>query len=456
MTPATQTLTERLLSSFPSGNYCLPALLQLAEIVETTDVPTAAVECTMRPRLLLNPQWVDRHAQTPEKLVMLVMHELHHVILGHTRLFPRATPLDNLVFDAVINSMLCHLFPARANRALMTDFYSDEKFPECFLRPPLEWKPLGRVETPRALQDGPRAHLAPLYARLYSRRGATYSELRDALRGTTSDAEMPTELLLGDHRNEALGASSAGSLEIRSPALLAEIRRIAERWPRPPKPIIGRTVHAAMEAARLRVPPPAPRGQLVSLLRRIARRRMTAGPRTPAWRPGEGEGPVLRIDRRTTVLRSLGMKPLLQRTPIEARRMHRAGERVHVYLDVSGSVNAVVPSLIRAILDCGEAVHPVVHLFSTEVADVTLDELRAGNIRSTYGTSIECVAQHLDAHRIRRAVLVTDGFVGAPSARARATLETRTLGVALTPSGHTRHDLDGLVAHWTTLNPPTA
>ncbi|MFM8818402.1 MAG: hypothetical protein ACKOHI_11120, partial [Phycisphaerales bacterium] len=28
------------------------------------------------------------------------------------------------------------------------------------------------------------AHLAPLYARLYSRRGATYSELRDALRGT--------------------------------------------------------------------------------------------------------------------------------------------------------------------------------------------------------------------------------------------------------------------------------
>ena len=36
---------------------------------------------------------------------------------------------------------------------------------------------------------------------------------------------------------------------------------------------------------------------------------MGDGPRTPAWRPGEGEGPVLRIDRRTTVLRSLGMTP---------------------------------------------------------------------------------------------------------------------------------------------------
>jgi hypothetical protein len=38
-------------------------------------------------------------APTPEKLLMLIMHELHHVLLGHTRLFPRLTQIDNLVFD---------------------------------------------------------------------------------------------------------------------------------------------------------------------------------------------------------------------------------------------------------------------------------------------------------------------------------------------------------------------
>ena len=101
----TTSIADQLLGSFPSGTYCLPALLSLAEIVETTSVATAAVECTLRPRFLINPEWVAQHAQTSEKLVMLTMHELHHVVLGHTRLFARATPLDNLVFDAVINSV---------------------------------------------------------------------------------------------------------------------------------------------------------------------------------------------------------------------------------------------------------------------------------------------------------------------------------------------------------------
>ena len=64
---------------------------------------TAAVECRLQPRLLVNPDFVDTWAATPEKLLMLVMHELHHVLLGHTRLFPRATRVDNLVFDAIIN-----------------------------------------------------------------------------------------------------------------------------------------------------------------------------------------------------------------------------------------------------------------------------------------------------------------------------------------------------------------
>ena len=102
-------IAERLLNAFPSATYGLPALLQLSEIVESTDVPSAAVECSRRPRMLINPEFVAAHANTPDKLVTLVMHELHHVILGHTRLFPRVTPLDNLVFDAVINSISNHV-----------------------------------------------------------------------------------------------------------------------------------------------------------------------------------------------------------------------------------------------------------------------------------------------------------------------------------------------------------
>ena len=60
----TTSIADQLLGAFPSGTYCLPALLSLAEIVETTSVATAAVECTLRPRFLINPEWVAQHAQT--------------------------------------------------------------------------------------------------------------------------------------------------------------------------------------------------------------------------------------------------------------------------------------------------------------------------------------------------------------------------------------------------------
>ena len=91
--------------------------------------------------MLVNPAFAARHAATPERLLMLVMHELHHVILGHTRLLPVTTPLDNVVFDAVINAMLCRAFPDPAGVALFTDLYAADEVPGAVLRPPPGWTP---------------------------------------------------------------------------------------------------------------------------------------------------------------------------------------------------------------------------------------------------------------------------------------------------------------------------
>ena len=45
------TLTERILDAFPAGQYGLAALLRLLDIVESRDVPTAAVEVSLQPRM---------------------------------------------------------------------------------------------------------------------------------------------------------------------------------------------------------------------------------------------------------------------------------------------------------------------------------------------------------------------------------------------------------------------
>ena len=74
-------------------------------------VATAAEECSFAPRMLLNPQFVAQCCQRDGHLLMLVMHELQHIILGHTRLFPRVTIAHNLAFDAIINAIYFNLLP---------------------------------------------------------------------------------------------------------------------------------------------------------------------------------------------------------------------------------------------------------------------------------------------------------------------------------------------------------
>jgi hypothetical protein len=129
------TLAERILDSLPNGAYAMSALLRLLDIIPSDAVPTAAVECRLQPRMLINLTFLEKSAETPEKLLMLVMHELHHVLLGHTTLFPRATRVQNFVFDAVINGLLCRMFPLPEHTAFFTDFYRVDRFPECLLRP---------------------------------------------------------------------------------------------------------------------------------------------------------------------------------------------------------------------------------------------------------------------------------------------------------------------------------
>jgi len=92
-----------------------------------------------------------------------------------------------------------------------------------------------------------------------------------------------------------------------------------------------------------------------------------------------------------------------------------------------------------------------VHLFSTQVVDATLQQLRAGYCKTTNGTCIECVGEHMVRHRVRRAVLVTDGFVGKPGASTHAALEQAVLGVALTQGG-ARQDLQAVTDHWAELD----
>jgi len=446
-----ESLAERILDAFPSGSYALSALLRLMDIVESTAVPTAAVECRVQPRLLVNPEFVARHAQTPETLLMLVMHELHHVLLGHTTLFPRVTKVQNFVFDAVINGLVCRMFPGEDHTAFFTGYYDADSFPECLLRPPPGWP--GKAATAggiAALPEPQQGRVREVHAALYSSAGATYEEVFRALPRVLDENAIGAIPLLGGHDEDP---AAAGQLEHRSPVLFDIVRGIVEQWPQPPDPIRGRSLadvlaSTTVEARR----PPANRSILRGLMRKVAGLGGAGFVRRLRIDQTEAQTPLPSLGRRSAVLRALGHEPLLHAGHAPWRHTVRSGERVHVYLDVSGSMDAVKGPLYGAVLDCEALVHPTVHLFSTKVADISLAELRRGVCLSTGGTDIACVAEHMAANRVRRALLVTDGWVGEPRGRHQGTLAEAKLAVAFLGANINQTDLNSVANHTATLS----
>ena len=373
---------------------------------------------------------------------MLVMHELHHVLLGHTRRLPAVTPADNLVLDAVINALLSKMFPQPEYLALFTDFYDDADFPACLLRPPPGWTwgfaplPPSRVPLPAALQRAFRGVQAAreVYRALYSSEGASEADLR-RLVPQLERAGVEFTRLLGDHERSARGEATESS------RLLARaVVEVLRKWPTPPEPLKGRSLEGMLQEARL-VPRRGPRNR--AMLRRLIERIAGAGAAAPQVpRPGSVEQvvdtPVPAFSRRATVLRALGAPVLLHPGSVPRPDRFPDAERVHLYLDVSGSMEGLREALYGAALDCRAWLHPVVHLFSTQVEEVTLAELAAGVCRSTGGTDLRCVTAHLRRHRVRRAVLITDGYVGEPAGADAQVLRAARLGVAYVPGHDTR------------------
>jgi hypothetical protein len=448
---ANESIAERILDAFPSGSYALSALLRLMDIVECTSVPTAAVECRLQPRLLVNPEFVARHAKSPEKLLMLVMHELHHVLLGHTTLFPRVTKVQNFVFDAVINGIVCRMFPGQDYISFFTDFYDADKFPECLLRPAPGWprKPTvaGGIA---ALGEAQRAVVAEVHCALYSATGATYQEVFEALPRLLAGQDFGDVPLLGGHGEEGV---PDGELEHRSPVLFDIVRGIVEQWPQPPDPIRGRSLADVLSATTVQPrKPPSGRAVLRALMRKVAGRNGAGAVRRLRTDSMQAPSPIPRLGRRSMVMRTLGHEPLLHTGITAWRHMVRSGERVHVYLDVSGSMDGIKGPLYGAVLDCQEFVHQTVHLFSTKVADVSLAELRQGVCKTTGGTDINCVAEHMLANRVRRALLITDGWVGVPRGQHQCTLGSARLAVAFAGASVNQTDLKAVANHTAILS----
>ncbi len=426
------TLAARIYNAFPVAQPAFARLLQLLEIEATDRVPTAAVTLGDRSRLLLNPGFVARNCPADHDLVMLVLHELHHIALGHTRLFSRMTPAQNWAFDCVINAQLCRLYPEPHHTALFRRCYSATEFPEALLRPPEGWRTAGGAWLPGAAGEVHKA--------LYSDTSVTYTDLYallPTLRGHAvgDDADGLQCLdgrLLGDH-------AGTGEQTEMAPDVLREMRGILAEWPMVER-ISGRDQGNDAQSSIV------DRGQALREAAQTLRRAILAiadlgrGQRGAVERKEEErEGMLpyaLRPQRADFVRQAMGVPALLHPERLMAPGIVRR-EQVHVYLDVSGSMDAVLPALYATLVSLSGLLHPMVHLFSTRIDDIDLRQLARRVRVTTGGTDIAPVTRHAIRHDVTRALFVTDGWVGQVPSEHSWELEHRRarFSVALTHGG---------------------
>jgi hypothetical protein len=468
------TLEHRLASCLPAATVELEAFCRLAGVVESDEVETAAMECRVRPRLLLNPAFVAEHCQRDEHLFLLVMHEIWHVVLAHTRLYPNVSEAHNIAFDAVINATLARQYPEPPYRGFLERVNPADVFPACLLRPPEGWP-----RRPRYPRCGPRG-TAALHRRLYpplpdwlgletdvfaqpARMRSYgilevpgYEEILDLLERAAERAVKPTGgvTLLGDHER---GPGEA--LLLDDPVVREAVRVVTKDW----GSVAGTSPGLGGALADLHVGARAPGLDARTAFARVLRNAL-GPPGAATWRVRTNELLPAGLsvlpapgDRSRPARERLGVAGLLwtQQAPLPKRRLEREAP-AHVYLDVSGSMATLLPRLLGLLVPCVRSGRARVFQFSTRVEPLTLQQLQAGKITTTGGTRIACVLEHaLATPRLRRAIVLTDGFTGTPTDDRRRDVARRQLLIHAVFPAESPYTGDlAPIARTTTILPP--
>ena len=434
-------LVEELVDENP---FAIRAVLRILGIEFTADVPTLAVTCEERPRMLVNLDFVREHCRTDAEVKALVCHEFLHVLLRHTEARKPFTRARHLALDAVINAIV-HREHGVDYSSMMSRYYADAPGLWRLLRPmnlSRGRRVLGQGRRPQELAGvgerlgralprkaagrrhrgaGHRDRVEEPARRRGPRRPANGTGDDDSLAGTPFEggaADADYNRLLGNH--DDAGARLPDALKDALDRALKTMNG-SGIW-RSPKSrgVGGPPVEAVVSAAN----EPLERWRRRTL--ELLREHLLPDPRSRAMRdaPHAYRIPVLSPGDRRAFLRAQ-WSPFLPEALWQGAMPRREGT-AQVYLDVSGSMNAEMPLVIALLGRLSGWIRRPFWAFSTVVAPAVIEQgqLKA---QTTGGTSMACVLEHVAKTRPAAAVVLTDGYVERLDRRAvhRALAGTR-------------------------------
>jgi Putative metallopeptidase domain len=363
----------------------------IKKVQATENCPTACIDA--QGVMQYNPSFVEQFVTSPADLFCLVTHELMHPMFGH--FVYQNNQLENIGADLVINSAISLLFTRHSGGgALFQKFY----------------KPIGLEGLLRPGSDMHQSRYARLYRDFYEShvigQKLSTGEVIQALKVLTPAIEVPTIVLLGEHRPSADGAVRQGNGQAFGSEALARIaedlRRVAQR-PSGHCAGFGEALYDFLiEVLKTHM------SLKRALLDRFTTRQKVDKFRRMVSHPRIGVSPIpIQPSKRDFVLLAAGVPPFHYHNVAYRQATQERG--LAVYLDVSGSVNQHLPEIIGLLRSLRTELKTI-FLFSNKVVEVPFQTLLAGQVQTTYGTDFDCIAEHILANRFDKTVILTDGY----------------------------------------------
>ena len=420
--------------------FAIRAILRILEIEFTESVPTLAVTCEGRPRLLVNIKFVTKHCRTDAQVKAVISHEFLHVLLRHTEDKKPYTVARHLALDAVINAII-HRQLGPSYSAMMAEYYAKAHGLQKLLRPMNHEEEAFFSANGNQLRDH-RYSWVSAWAALY--RGQLVADDIEALAtqmakaGGEADCGLGpftiagglpggTGDLIGDHE----GVSSNLPDELAD-ALSGAMKEMNGEgiWRNPQKrgiganpydaQIVGKT--DAMRKWKIRT---------MALLKRYA----TPDPRSRAARQYSASYvlPVLSPQDRRATLRAT-WDPFLPEAKWNTPTLKKQGS-AQIYLDVSGSMNAEMPLIIGLLGQLTQYIRRPFWAFSDKVSPAVIQN-GVLKTETTGGTSMACVLEHVARTRPESAIVVTDGYIEKLDKRLVDKVASTRLHVLITRDGN--------------------
>lgn len=427
-------LLQELIDENP---FAIRAALRILKVEFTGDVPTLAVTCEAKPRLLVNLEFLEQHAKTEQHVKAVVCHEFLHVLLRHTEGRQQLTPARHLAFDAVINAIIHRQFGERYS-SMMADYYANAKGLQKLLRP---------MTTAEQCWVQSKSDKSPAWAIAWEAlyQGRLIADDIESLAETLSDFVLKGQAgkrgggpftlgagsidvsdLLGNHAD--LGKEAEGEL---AKALEGALKQMNGHgiWRSPRDRGIGGPLADTLFAADDKPMRRWEARTLAVIKRYITPDRQSRAHREELW---TYRIPVLSPADRRAFLRAQ-WSPFLPEASWEGVRQRRDGT-AQVYLDVSGSMDAEMPRIIGLLNCLGRHIRRPFWAFSNEVAPA---EIVKGNLKTatTGGTSMSCVLEHVATTRPDAAIVVTDGYIETLDRKLVAKASGTRLHVLVTREG---------------------